>query len=65
MLLLDKKYSLSISMCLYGRSLAQMSLLFGQVVRGLSAGARVFEVRVNLYHSDRGDWGGGGGAEPY
>jgi ATP-binding cassette subfamily B (MDR/TAP) protein 8 len=25
------------------RSLAQMSLLFGNVVRGLSAGARVFE----------------------
>lgn len=27
------------------RSLGQMSLLFGQAIRGLSAGARVFEVR--------------------
>ena len=27
------------------RSLAQMSLLFGQTVRGISAGARVFEVK--------------------
>lgn len=26
------------------RSLAQLSLLFGQFVKGLSAGARVFEV---------------------
>jgi ATP-binding cassette subfamily B (MDR/TAP) protein 8 len=26
------------------RSMAQMSLLFGQAVRGISAGARVFEV---------------------
>ena len=28
------------------RSLAQMSVLFGQVVRGLSAGSRVFEVGI-------------------
>ncbi len=28
------------------RSLAQLSLLFGQAVRGVSAGARVFEVHL-------------------
>ena len=32
----------------YFRSLAQMSILFGQVVRGLSAGSRVFEVNFLL-----------------
>lgn len=30
------------------RSLAQMSLLFGAVVRGAASGARVFEVTRNL-----------------
>lgn len=30
------------------RSLAQISLLFGSVIRGMAAGARVFE--VNLQH---------------
>lgn len=30
------------------RSLAQMSVLFGQVVRGLSAGSRVFEVNYTV-----------------
>ena len=30
------------------RSLAQLSLLFGQYVRGTSAGARVFEVIFSL-----------------
>lgn len=29
------------------RSLAQISLLFGSVVRGLSAGSRIFEVRIS------------------
>lgn len=34
------------------RSLAQVSLLFGSVVRGSAAGARVFEVFTNcLYRS--------------
>lgn len=32
-----------VGMCLCYRSLASLSLLFGQVVRGLSAGGRVFE----------------------
>ena len=37
------------------RSLAQMSVLFGQVVRGLSAGSRVFE--VNFSETDKeGIW---------
>lgn len=31
------------------RSLSQMSLLFGQAVRGLSAGTRVFEVRTMTF----------------
>lgn len=30
------------------RSLAQLSLLFGSVVRGISAGTRVFEVRCGV-----------------
>ena len=33
-----------VTVTFYFRSLAQMSVLFGQVVRGLSAGSRVFEV---------------------
>ena len=33
------------------RSLAQVSLLFGHYVRGISAGSRVFEVRVSLLKS--------------
>lgn len=38
------------------RSLGQMSLLFGQAIRGLSAGARVFEVssQNSLASSGRG-----------
>ena len=35
-----------VTVTFYFRSLAQMSVLFGQVVRGLSAGSRVFEVNL-------------------
>lgn len=32
------------------RSLAQISLLFGSVIKGAASGARVFEVIFVLYH---------------